>query len=75
MKQAILFILYFCLGGLSASGVIYGIISSSMVALNAIYIKKILPRMDDDIWKLTYYNNINASVLFVPLVIFSEVLA
>ena len=44
-----------------------------MVALNAIYIKKILPKMDDNIWKLTYYNNVNASILFVPLVIISEV--
>jgi len=44
-----------------------------MVALNAIYIKKILPRMDDNIWKLTYYNNVNASILFIPLIIFTEV--
>ena len=61
------------LGSLSVPGVIYGVVSSSMVALNAIYIKKILPRMDDNIWKLTYYNNVNASILFIPLVIFSEV--
>lgn len=56
-------------GSLSVLGTIYGVIASAMVALNAIYIKKMLPVMDDDIWKLTFYNNVNACVIFLPLVI------
>lgn len=56
-------------GSLSVIGTIYGVIASALVALNAIYIKKILPLMNDDIWKLTYYNNVNACVIFIPLVI------
>lgn len=58
-------------GSLSVLGTIYGVIASSMVALNAIYIKKILPVVDNDIWKLAYYNNINACVIFIPLMLFS----
>jgi len=54
-------------------GVVYGVIASAMVALNAIYIKKILPAMGDDIWKLTYFNNVNASFMFLPLIIVFEV--
>lgn len=43
------------------------------VALNAIYTKKSLNAVDDDIWKLTLYNNFNASFIFIPfLFIFNE---
>nr|CAB3266238.1 GDP-fucose transporter 1 [Phallusia mammillata] len=61
------------LDGLSVKGVIYGVAASAMVALNAIYIKKVLPSMDGDIWKLTYYNNINACFIFLPLILLTEV--
>ncbi|XP_039265345.1 GDP-fucose transporter 1-like [Styela clava] len=56
-------------GSLSVLGTVYGVIASSLVALNAIYIKKILPVVDEDIWKLTYYNNINACAIFLPMII------
>lgn len=61
------------LGDMSVIGVVYGVIASALVALNAIYIKRILPSMDGDIWKMTYYNNINAFVIFLPLILLSEV--
>nr|XP_002125224.2 GDP-fucose transporter 1 [Ciona intestinalis] len=61
------------LGGLSIKGTLYGVFSSAMVALNAIYIKKVLPSMDNNIWKLTYYNNVNACAMFIPFILLSEI--
>ena len=57
------------LGSLSIKGTVYGVVASAMVALNAIYIKKVLPVHNDNIWCLTYYNNINALAIFVPLIV------
>lgn len=28
-------------------------------------------QVEGDIWKLTYYNNVNASIIFLPLIIIS----
>ncbi|KAI1715935.1 triose-phosphate transporter family domain-containing protein [Ditylenchus destructor] len=58
-------------GSLSISGVIYGVLASLCVALNAIYTKKTLPIMGDSIWRLTMYNNLNACFLFLPLMLFT----
>lgn len=41
------------------------------MALNAIYTKKTLPIAGDSIWRLTMYNNLNACLLFLPLMLFS----
>ncbi|XP_059152224.1 GDP-fucose transporter 1-like isoform X3 [Physella acuta] len=61
-------------GTLSILGVIYGVVASACVALNAIFTKKVLPLVDNNVWRLTLYNNINASILFIPLMIlFGEV--
>ncbi|XP_064605074.1 GDP-fucose transporter 1-like [Liolophura sinensis] len=61
-------------GHLSKLGVVYGISASACVALNAIYTKKVLPKVDNNVWKLTLYNNVNATVLFIPLMLlFQEV--
>jgi len=57
------------LGSLSIKGTIYGVVASAFVALNAIYIKKILPVHRDNIWALTYYNNVNAIAIFIPLIV------
>ncbi|XP_028649661.1 GDP-fucose transporter 1 [Erpetoichthys calabaricus] len=60
-------------GSISWIGILYGIFASLCVSLNAIYTKMVLPVVDGNIWRLTYYNNINASLLFIPLlVIFGE---
>lgn len=56
-------------GSLSVSGVFFGVLASAFVSLNAIYTKKVMPAVDGNIWKLSYYNNINACVLFLPLII------
>lgn len=50
----------------SLIGTSFGVISSCFVSLNAIYTKKVMPLVDNDKWKLAYYNNVNASFLFVP---------
>lgn len=53
----------------SLIGTIFGVISSMFVSLNAIYTKKVMSAVDGDSWKLTLYNNINAALLFPPLII------
>jgi len=61
-------------GSLSVIGTVYGVFASLSVSLYAIYIKRVLPAVDNDVWLLTFYNNVNALILFVPLiVIFGEI--
>ena len=55
-------------GDLSIFGVVCGVLASMSVALYAIYIKKILPYVDNNIWRLQLYNNINAVFLLTPVV-------
>ncbi|XP_069758433.1 GDP-fucose transporter 1 [Narcine bancroftii] len=55
-------------GSLSWTGVLFGVLASLCVSLNAIYTKKVLPAVDGSIWRLTYYNNVNACILFIPLI-------
>jgi len=56
-------------GSLSISGTIYGVLASVFVSLYAIFIKRILPVVDNNVWLLTFYNNVNAMLLFIPLMI------
>jgi len=56
----------------SITGTVAGVCSSVFVSLNSIFTKKVLPVVDDDHWRLTFYNNVNASVLFLPLILFLE---
>jgi len=61
------------IGNISMLGIVYGILSSCFVSLNSIYTKKVLPAVDNSVWALTLYNNLNASLLFLPLMfIFQE---
>ncbi|KAG8564705.1 hypothetical protein GDO81_016556 [Engystomops pustulosus] len=60
-------------GTLSWAGIFFGVLASLCVSLNAIYTKKVLPAVDGSIWRLTFYNNVNACILFIPLlIIFGE---
>ncbi|XP_066284447.1 GDP-fucose transporter 1-like isoform X2 [Branchiostoma lanceolatum] len=60
-------------GTLSVIGVIFGVSASLFVCLNSIMTKKVLPCVDSNVWRLTYYNNVNAVILFIPLIlIFGE---
>ena len=56
-------------GSLTLSGAIYGVLASLFVALDSIYKKRVLPELNDSVWLLTAYNNINAIILFLPLMI------
>jgi GDP-fucose transporter C1 len=62
------------LGTLSLFGASCGIASSIFVALNAIYTTRCLPCVDKNVWRLCLYNNFNACILFLPLMlIFGEI--
>ena len=52
----------------SLIGTVFGVASSCFVSLNAIYTKKTMPLVDGDKWKLSWYNNINAALGFLPLI-------
>jgi GDP-fucose transporter C1 len=56
----------------SMKGTLAGILSSLFVSLNSIYTKKVLPVVDNDHWKLTFYNNVNACIIFLPLILIFE---
>ena len=73
----IVVIIGFLIGGkgeinFSLIGTIAGVCSSLFVSLNSIYTKKMLPIVDDNHWRLTFYNNVNACVLFIPLMLYFE---
>jgi len=53
-------------------GTCAGVMSSLFVSLNSIFTKKILPVVEDNHWRLTFYNNMNACVLFLPLIFYFE---
>lgn len=77
MSTLIIVILGFMLGingevNFSLLGTFCGVLSSVFVSLNSIFTKKILLIVDGDDSKLLYYNNFNASVLFIPLIIMFE---
>lgn len=56
----------------SYHGTVAGVCSSLFVSLNAILTKKLLPAVDNDHWKLTFYNNVNAIIMFLPLMAYFE---
>merc|ERR1711955_102701 len=58
-------------GSFSLSGTIYGVLASLFVSLFSIYTKKVMPAVDGNIWSLTFYNNVNACFLFLPLMAIS----
>ena len=53
-------------------GVAAGVLASLCVALYAIFTKKVLPLVRDNIWTLQYYNNINACLCLIPLSLLFE---
>ncbi|XP_065670561.1 GDP-fucose transporter 1 isoform X3 [Hydra vulgaris] len=59
------------LSNLSYKGVLFGVLGSLCVCLNAIYTKRSMPFVDGNIWRLQIYNNFNAIFLFIPLMLFN----
>lgn len=52
-------------------GVFFGLMASNFVALNSIYVKKALPVVENNEWKLTLYNNLNGCFVFLPVMLVS----
>nr|AEE62032.1 unknown [Dendroctonus ponderosae] len=55
-------------GILSVAGTIFGIVGSFSLSLFSILTKKVLPKIDGEIWLLQYANNLYASILFLPII-------
>ena len=55
--------------GFSLSGIVCGVIASLSVALYAIFTKRVLPVVDSNIWRLQFYNNLNALILLFPVLL------
>ncbi|XP_036924975.1 GDP-fucose transporter 1 isoform X2 [Sturnira hondurensis] len=53
-------------GSLSLTGILFVVLTSLSISLNAVYTKKVLPALDGSIWRLTFYNNAISCVFFLP---------
>lgn len=56
----------------SVSGTIFGVLASLSLSLYSIFTKKVLPKVDNQVWALSYYNNIYATILFIPLMLLNN---
>lgn len=59
-------------GTLSVMGVLYGVLASLCVALYSIHTKKVLPAVGNQIWLLSFYNNVYSSIIFIPFIIMNS---
>mmetsp|Transcript_28016 Transcript_28016/g.45480 ORF Transcript_28016/g.45480 Transcript_28016/m.45480 type:complete len:359 (+) Transcript_28016:157-1233(+) len=50
-------------------GIVFGLVSSIFVSLNSIYVKKVLPAVDNDTWRLAIYNTILSIFILFPVVL------
>lgn len=53
----------------SLVGTLFGVSASCFVSLNSIYTKRVSGLVDNNKWRLAAYNNVNACMLFLPLMI------
>ncbi|CAG9822164.1 unnamed protein product, partial [Phaedon cochleariae] len=53
-------------GSLSIPGFIFGILGSLSLSLFSIFTKKVLPKVNGEIWALSYANNVYASIILMP---------
>lgn len=60
------------LGSLSISGTVFGILGSLSLSLYSIFTKRVLPKLNNEVWLLSYYNNIYATILFLPLMYYNS---
>jgi solute carrier family 35 (GDP-fucose transporter), member C1 len=56
----------------SLIGTLFGVSSSVFVSLNSIYTKKVMPIVDGNQWTLAAYNNMNAVLMFIPIILVVE---
>ncbi|XP_068155729.1 GDP-fucose transporter 1 isoform X2 [Drosophila tropicalis] len=50
-------------------GTVYGVLSSLALAMYSIQTKKSLSYVNQEVWLLSYYNNLYSTILFLPLII------
>lgn len=60
------------LGSLSIVGTIFGVLGSLSLSLFSILTKRVLPKVNGEIWTLSYANNVYASILFIPLMLINR---
>lgn len=53
----------------SLKGTIFGVLGSLSLSLFSIFTKKVLPYVNQEIWLLSYYNNVYSCILFLPLIV------
>ncbi|KYQ47286.1 putative GDP-fucose transporter [Trachymyrmex zeteki] len=58
-------------GSLSILGTFFGVLGSLSLSLYSIRTKQTLPIVNEDIWLLSYYNNLYSIIIFIPLMIIS----
>lgn len=56
-------------GSLSIIGTIYGVLGSLTLSLYSIHTKHVLPAVNQEIWLLSYYNNVYSIFIFIPLIL------
>nr|XP_023011487.1 GDP-fucose transporter 1 [Leptinotarsa decemlineata] len=54
-------------GSLSVAGFVFGILGSLSLSLYSIFTKKALPKVNGEIWALSYVNNVYATIILTPL--------
>ncbi|KAG4078196.1 hypothetical protein HA402_002248 [Bradysia odoriphaga] len=55
----------------SLVGTIFGVIGSLSLSLFSIYTKKTLPHVNQEVWLLSYYNNVYSCLLFIPMMLYT----
>jgi len=53
----------------SFKGTLFGVLGSLSLSLYSIFTKKVLPVVNQEIWLLSYYNNVYSCFLFIPLIL------
>lgn len=60
------------IGSLSVVGTFFGVLASLILSLYSIQTKKVLPAVDQQIWLLSYYNNVYSTFAFLPLMLINR---
>lgn len=50
-------------------GTLFGILGSLSLSLFSIFTKRVLPKVNGEVWALSYANNVYATILFIPMMI------
>ncbi|XP_049781953.1 GDP-fucose transporter 1 isoform X2 [Schistocerca cancellata] len=59
---------YIILGSFSLLGTLFGVLGSLFLSLYSIYTKKVLPAVNQEIWLLSYFNNVYSCIIFLPFI-------